>query len=67
MQSNRVFDEMHKYEIEPLVTIHHYEMPLGLVKKYGAWRNRKLAAVPVKKQDHAKKAIYEATQLALEI
>lgn len=49
------------------MTIHHYEMALGLVKKYGAWRNRKLAAVPVKKQDHAKKAVYEAAQLALEI
>ena len=39
---DRVFDELHKYGIEPLVTLHHYEMPLNLVKKYGSWRNRKL-------------------------
>lgn len=37
-----VFDELHKYGIEPVVTLHHYEMPLQLVKKYGSWRNRKL-------------------------
>ncbi len=39
---DRIFDELHKYNIEPLVTIHHYEMPLHLVQKYGSWRNRKL-------------------------
>lgn len=39
---DQVFDELHKYGIEPLVTLHHYEMPLNLVKKYGSWRNRKL-------------------------
>ncbi len=37
-----VFDEMAKYNMEPIVTINHYEMPLGLVKKYGAWRDRRL-------------------------
>ena len=37
-----LFDECHKYGIEPVVTISHYEMPLGLVQKYGAWRSRKL-------------------------
>ena len=37
-----VFAECKKYEIEPVVTISHYEMPYGLVEKYGAWRNRKL-------------------------
>lgn len=36
-----VFDECLKYNIEPIVTLHHFEMPLALVKKYGAWRNRK--------------------------
>ena len=39
---DNVLTELEKYHIEPLVTINHYEMPLGLVKKYGAWRNRKL-------------------------
>lgn len=27
-----LFDELHKYGIEPVVTISHYEMPYGLVK-----------------------------------
>lgn len=37
-----VFDECLKYGIEPLVTLSHYEMPYGLVKKYGSWKNRQL-------------------------
>lgn len=37
-----VFDEMKKYNIEPVVTISHYEMPLHLVTEYGGWTNRKL-------------------------
>ena len=39
---HNLFDECHKYGIEPVVTISHYEMPYGLVKKYGAWRDRRL-------------------------
>jgi len=39
---DRLFDELAKYNIEPLVTLSHYEMPLGLVKKYGGWRDRKV-------------------------
>ena len=31
-----------KYNIEPLVTINHFDTPLGLVKDYGGWKNRKL-------------------------
>ena len=38
---DEVFDELHKYGIEPLVTISHYETPLGL-QKYGSWENRKV-------------------------
>jgi 6-phospho-beta-glucosidase len=37
-----LFDECHKYGIEPLVTISHYETPLYLAEKYDGWRNRKL-------------------------
>ncbi len=37
-----VFKECHKYNIEPLVTITHFDCPMGLVEKYGSWRNRKL-------------------------
>ena len=39
---DRVFDELLKHGIEPVVTISHYEMPLHLVKEYGGWRNREL-------------------------
>lgn len=35
-----VFDELHSYGIEPLVTISHFETPLGL-QAYGSWENRK--------------------------
>ena len=35
-----VFDECHKYGIEPLVTISHYEMPYALVEKYNGWASR---------------------------
>ncbi|MEF3331015.1 glycoside hydrolase family 1 protein [Oceanobacillus oncorhynchi] len=37
---DKVIDELLKYDIEPVVTISHYEMPLHLVKEYGGWRNR---------------------------
>ncbi|MDE6107784.1 MAG: family 1 glycosylhydrolase [Oscillospiraceae bacterium] len=37
-----LFDELHKYGIEPLITITHYEMPLHLAQEYGGWKNRKL-------------------------
>ena len=37
-----VFDELAKYDIEPLVTISHYETPLHLSKKYDGWVSRDL-------------------------
>lgn len=37
-----LFDELQKYNIEPVITLSHFEMPYHLVKKYGGWRNRKL-------------------------
>ncbi|MDO5601387.1 MAG: family 1 glycosylhydrolase [Oscillospiraceae bacterium] len=39
---DRVFDELEKYGIEPLVTISHYELPFSLTQKYGGWRDRRL-------------------------
>lgn len=39
---DKVFDELAKYGIEPLVTISHYETPLALAKNYDGWVNRKL-------------------------
>ncbi|GED80147.1 phospho-beta-glucosidase [Amylolactobacillus amylotrophicus DSM 20534] len=39
---DRVFDECHKYGIEPLVTLSHYETPLALAINYNGWASRKL-------------------------
>jgi Beta-glucosidase/6-phospho-beta-glucosidase/beta-galactosidase len=39
---DRVFDELAKHDIEPLVTISHYESPYSLTERYGGWQNRKL-------------------------
>lgn len=36
-----VFEELKKYNIEPLVTLHHYEVPYHLSNEYGGWLNRK--------------------------
>lgn len=35
-----LFDECLKYNIEPLVTISHYEMPFELTKRYNGWAGR---------------------------
>ncbi|WP_370567503.1 glycoside hydrolase family 1 protein [Lactobacillus sp. M0403] len=37
-----LIDECLKYDIEPVITISHYEMPLHLVTEYGSWKNKKL-------------------------
>ena len=39
---HNVFDELHKYNIEPLVTMTHYELPDALVEKYNGWQSSKL-------------------------
>ncbi|WP_125765464.1 6-phospho-beta-glucosidase [Levilactobacillus mulengensis] len=38
---DRLFDECHKYGIEPVVTLSHFEMPYNLVTSYGGFRSRK--------------------------
>ncbi|MSA70368.1 glycoside hydrolase family 1 protein [Holdemania massiliensis] len=37
-----VFDELKKYNIEPLVTMSHYEPPLNLVLNYDGWYSREV-------------------------
>ncbi len=37
-----VFRECHRYGIEPLVTIVHFDCPIHLIKEYGGWKNRKM-------------------------
>lgn len=39
---DKVFDELEKYNIQPIVTISHYEMPFELTKKYNGWASRKV-------------------------
>lgn len=39
---DRLFDEMKKNGIEPVVTLSHYETPLYLLTKYGGWLNEKV-------------------------
>ena len=34
---DQIFDECLKYGIKPLVTLSHYETPVGLVNKWGSW------------------------------
>lgn len=37
-----VFKECQKYQIEPLVTISHFDCPIYLIQKIGGWRNRQM-------------------------
>lgn len=37
-----VFKECRKYNIEPIVTLEHYENPLYLANKYNGWESREL-------------------------
>lgn len=37
-----VLDELEKYDIEPVVTISHFDIPMNLVREYGGWTNRKV-------------------------
>lgn len=37
-----IFKELRKHNIEPLVTIAHFDVPVHLIKEYGGWKNRKL-------------------------
>lgn len=37
-----MFKEMRRLGIEPLVTLHHYEMPLSLSLKYNGWTDRRV-------------------------
>lgn len=43
-----VFDELLSHHIEPIVTLHHFELPFALSEKYGGWRNRKLIDLSVR-------------------
>ncbi|MQW23522.1 MULTISPECIES: glycoside hydrolase family 1 protein [unclassified Lactococcus] len=38
----KLIDTCLAYQIEPVITISHYEMPLVLADEYGGWKNRQL-------------------------
>lgn len=42
---DKMFDCCKKYNIEPLVTISHYELPYALVEKYNGWAGREVVAL----------------------
>lgn len=38
---DQVFAELKKYNIEPVVTLSHYETPLGLTREWNSWADRR--------------------------
>ena len=38
---DNVISECLKYQIEPVITLHHFDLPLGLVKNQNGWFSRK--------------------------
>lgn len=38
---DKVLDELQKYNIEPIVTISHYETPLSLTNEWNSWADRR--------------------------
>lgn len=43
-----LFDELIKYDIEPVVTLSHFEFPYTIYKKYGGFKNKKIIDLFVK-------------------
>ncbi|MCJ2375500.1 family 1 glycosylhydrolase [Vibrio sp. ZSDZ34] len=39
---DKIFDELAAHNIQPFVTLSHYEMPYALVENYDGWASRKL-------------------------
>ncbi|MCF0110300.1 MAG: family 1 glycosylhydrolase, partial [Erysipelotrichaceae bacterium] len=43
-----LIDECLKHNIEPLITICHFDTPIALIKKYGGWKNRQMIDAYIK-------------------
>ena len=39
---DRIFDELNKYGIEPVVTINHFDIPIYLADEYDGWMDRRV-------------------------
>lgn len=37
-----VFDECLKYDIEPVVTVNHFDLPINLINEYDGWKSRRI-------------------------
>lgn len=37
-----ILKKLKDYQMEPIVTLSHFEIPVNLIKKYGGWSNRKV-------------------------
>lgn len=40
--TTKIFDELAKHDMQPFVTLSHYEMPYALVENYGGWGDRRV-------------------------
>lgn len=45
---DNLISELLKYNIEPVITLSHYEMPIYLVEEYGGWTSKKTVEAFVK-------------------
>lgn len=39
---HNLLSELRAHNIEPIVTMWHYDLPMALVERYGGWRNRQI-------------------------
>lgn len=53
-----LFDELKKHDMEPVVTLAHFDVPVHLVKKFGSWRSREVIGL----FEHYAKTVFERYQ-----
>ncbi|GGP11289.1 6-phospho-beta-glucosidase [Oceanobacillus neutriphilus] len=53
-----LFDTLKKYDIEPVVTLAHFDVPVHLVEKFGSWRSREVVGL----FEHYAKTVFQRYQ-----